>query len=290
MTSNPPSRLQILLDTLIYKLARRKFMRRHFSGRKSFQQARSSVLKALVVRAGPFTGMKYPDALACGSVLVPKLLGCYELELHPCVEKACQFQYSEIVDIGCAEGYYAVGFAMRVPGAKVYAYDTDGTALEMCRRMADLNGVSNRIETGGFCSCDTLVQLPITRRGLIISDCEGYEKDLFTPTVVASLMRCDLLVETHDCLASSKKRWFRRRKPPLVNADDCIDGSITRELCKRFENTHHIEVITNLSDVQREPMVHANEICGLTAPVKAFFLSERRGDIQQWLFLRSKAG
>ena len=284
-----PRRTQNLLDSLIYKFASRRFMRRHFSKRHSFRQARAEILKNLMVRTGPFKGMRYPDAISCGSVLVPKLLGCYEMELHRSIEAACQRRYSEIVDIGCAEGYYAVGLAMRIPGAKVYAYDTDKTALEMCQRMAKLNGVDTRVETGGFCSRDTLMQLPVTRRALIVSDCEGYEKELFSAPVIAALANCDLLIETHDCLALSRRRPLRRAKPALINADDCLGGSITRELCKRFENSHHIEIIDNISDIQREQEVHADETRGLTAPIKAFFLSEQRGSTQQWLFLRAKA-
>jgi len=264
-------------------------MRRNFSKRHSFRQARALILKNLTVRTGPFKGMKYPDAVSCGSVLIPKLLGCYEMELHPSIEDVCQRGYSEIVDIGCAEGYYAVGLAMRIPGAKVYAYDTDKTALEMCQRMAKLNGVETRLEIGGFCSGDTLMQLPVTRRALIVSDCEGYEKELFSASVVTALANCDLLIETHDCLAFSRKRFLRRTKPALINTDDCLGGSITRELCKRFENSHHIEIIDNISDIQRAQVVHADEMRGLTAPIKALFLSEQRGSTQQWLFLRAKA-
>lgn len=37
----------------------------------------------LVVRTGPFAGLRYPALRAHGSVLVPKLLGTYEAELHP---------------------------------------------------------------------------------------------------------------------------------------------------------------------------------------------------------------
>jgi len=55
-----------------------------------------------VVRSGPFQGMKYTSKSA-GSVLIPKLLGIYERELHPVLEYAISHPFQVIVDIGAAE-------------------------------------------------------------------------------------------------------------------------------------------------------------------------------------------
>src|SRR5579859_5362525 len=59
------------------------------------------------VRSGPFAGMRYVDA-SIGSAYLPKLLGIYERELHPVIEEACASRPGLIVDLGAAEGYYAV--------------------------------------------------------------------------------------------------------------------------------------------------------------------------------------
>ena len=64
------------------------------------------------VAAGPFAGMRYITR-SCGSKLAPKVIGCYERELHPAIENAIRGDYQRIIDIGCAEGYYAVGLAWR---------------------------------------------------------------------------------------------------------------------------------------------------------------------------------
>ena len=53
-----------------------------------------------------------------GSVLIPKLLGSYEQELQPLLQRLAAQNYSEIVDIGCAEGYYAIGLGGCFPRAK----------------------------------------------------------------------------------------------------------------------------------------------------------------------------
>ncbi len=76
------------------------------------------------VRAGPFAGMRYVDT-SVGSCFIPKLLGTYERELASKVEWICRQQPELVVDIGAAEGYYAIGLAMRIPAARVVAFELD---------------------------------------------------------------------------------------------------------------------------------------------------------------------
>jgi len=99
----------------------------------------------LKVRNGPFKGMMYPEISTVESTLLPKLLGSYEKEIQSCIESICQVNYSEIINIGCGEGYYAVGLALKNPNAKVFAFDINKQARVLCRKMAILNGVEDRI-------------------------------------------------------------------------------------------------------------------------------------------------
>jgi hypothetical protein len=79
------------------------------------------------VQSGPFAGMRFlpktPD-----SCLMPKLLGCYEADLHRHVVAALDRGYDTVINIGCAEGYYAVGFARLLPAIEVCAFDTEVAA------------------------------------------------------------------------------------------------------------------------------------------------------------------
>ncbi len=94
-----------------------------------------------IVRHGPFKGMKYPQKVSIGSELYPKLLGSYESELTDTINFILKQDYSTILDIGCAEGYYAVGIGRIIQNARVIAYDTDEIALKLCNQMAQLNNV-----------------------------------------------------------------------------------------------------------------------------------------------------
>src|SRR5271166_5203781 len=70
------------------------------------------------VQAGPFRGMRYIDQ-SHSSSLIPKWLGLYERELHDCIEEAIASPFQTVLDIGAAEGYYAVGLALRMHDARV---------------------------------------------------------------------------------------------------------------------------------------------------------------------------
>jgi hypothetical protein len=166
----------------------------------------------LTVANGPFKGLRYPAAESYGSLLLPKLLGSYESELHPVLERIFANDCTAIVDIGCAEGYYAIGLGLRFMGASIYAFDTSPTARRMCADMAALNGLGNRIHIGSVCDEQTLRSIPLGDRALIISDCEGYENWLFNCELAEFLTNHDVIIETHDFIdidiSSNLRRVF----------------------------------------------------------------------------------
>ncbi len=63
---------------------------------------------------GPFKGMAYPVRAAEGA-RAARVLGAYEAGLEPVIETIIRRAYATVIDIGCAEGYYAVGLARRMP-------------------------------------------------------------------------------------------------------------------------------------------------------------------------------
>ena len=148
------------------------------------------------VRAGPFAGMRY-IAEANSSALAPKLIGTYEMELHETMRSLMSRPYEVILDIGCAEGYYAVGLARAMPGATVYAYDINPAALRNLEKLVALNGISDRVISSGLCTAREIDRYA-DRRGLVICDIEGAEKELLDPATAKALHGFDILVEIHD--------------------------------------------------------------------------------------------
>ena len=194
------------------------------------RRVEADIAKQLVVRRGPFAGMKYPSVARLGSACLPKLLGVYEQELHPILNGLKDRNYKEVLNVGCAEGYYAVGLAMLYPTSTVIAYDIDARQTAFCADLASLNGVGERVKTKAACTSQTLADFPFDGRGLVLCDCEGYERDLFTAEAVANLGNCDVLVELHDH----------------------IDLTITDKLVKLFEATHTSTFIESVDTVKRQ--------------------------------------
>ncbi|HEX3699995.1 MAG TPA: hypothetical protein VHV27_04910 [Phenylobacterium sp.] len=149
-----------------------------------------------VVYGGLFKGMKYLERPSQG-LLLARLLGVYEGELHPYFEQFLAEGVDVIVDVGCAEGYYAVGLARLAPGVVVHAHDIDKTAQSLCAELARRNGVDDRVLIGGeFKPSD--FEAFAGRRALILVDAEGAEVDLLDPVQAPALAGMRIVVETHD--------------------------------------------------------------------------------------------
>lgn len=148
------------------------------------------------VMTGPFAGMKMlREQRWSDGALSPMLLGCHEQELHGPIEAEIERLSMlrcapRIVNVGCAEGYYAVGMALRLPRAAVWAIDTDDGALDIARRTAALNGVQLRIGE----PLDEALAAP----HLVIMDCEGGEFGYLDPAKFPGLLRAHIIVEVHN--------------------------------------------------------------------------------------------
>jgi hypothetical protein len=210
--------------------ANREFARRH----------------GLTVSDGPFAGMSYlPEEVATQGNLVSKLGGFYERELREAVQRwPDEPQPDVVVNVGCAEGYYAVGLALLLPQAQILAYDINLTLQDKCRRLAELNGVADRVTVGGECTPATLAGLRAQRLA-VFCDCEGYELTLLDPTLAPILSSALIIVELHDL----------------------DDPRITPTLLARFEASHEIELIAAVASSQ--------------APVDLSYLTERQRQVVQ---------
>jgi hypothetical protein len=197
-----------------------------------------------------------------------KLLGSYEVELHPWIERLVAQGFRNLINIGGAEGYHSVGLARRLPNARVVVFDTILAARKAARFLAEQNGVRNRMQFRGFCETDALLDLNIDQ-SLIFADCAGAELILLDPTIYPSLATATLLVELHD--------YF--------------DVRVTPRLVARFGQTHTIEfVAAEPRNVDNYPL-----LSGFSPADSALALDERRkvtrdGKPQRWALLTPIGG
>lgn len=219
------------------------------------------------VRMGPFAGMRYVDT-SVGSCFIPKLLGIYERELAPKVEIICRSGSDLIVDVGAAEGYYAVGLALRNPRARVVAFEMEEPGRRAIGEMARLNQVADRLLVRGRCEPrDLAAALAGSSRPVIVCDAEGYEEELLDPHDVTALRSAVILVETHEF----------------------VRCGITRELQGRFAPSHDVELIW------QEPRRRADfpwRALGTRLLPRAYLdwaVSEWRPERMCWLWMVPKA-
>jgi hypothetical protein len=159
--------------------------------------------------AGPFAGMEYIEAASEGA-LIPRLLGVYEAELHPHLAAIAADGVDCVIDVGCAEGYYAVGLARMISGAVVHAHDIDEKARLMCAELARRNGVADRVVVGGEFKPEDF-QAFAGKRVLVMVDTEGAEVDILRPEMAPALAAMDIIVETHDVYRKGALATVRER-------------------------------------------------------------------------------
>lgn len=152
----------------------------------------------ILVHGGPFHGMELAADVDPASNL-NKVVGSYEAELHTAIRELISRPPRVIVNIGAAEGYYAVGLARLIPVCLVLAFEMDPVQRRRCAETARFNGVLDRITILGKCDARTLAELDL-RDAFQLVDCEGAEVDILDPAAVPSLVRAGMLVELHDSL------------------------------------------------------------------------------------------
>jgi SAM-dependent methyltransferase len=171
------------------------------------------------IMAGVFAGMKYHRSSSEGCY-VPKLLGCYEAPLQLAVEEVIARGYRRVLNIGCAEGYYAVGLARRMPDAHIIAFDLNEQARAACGQLAEENGVSDRVTIASEFTCADFQRFA-DHSTLVLCDIEGAEHALLDPGKAPALARLDVIVEVHDC----------------------FHPGLSEEIAGRFRPTHEVTVI-----------------------------------------------
>jgi hypothetical protein len=147
------------------------------------------------VLTSPFRGMTL-SPMTYQEHLGPFLLGTYERELHPWFERAIASQFRSVLDVGSKFGYYAVGLALRMRETEVIAFDTDSWARTATREMALANNTP-RLRVEGACS-PRWMNRNLGENSFIVSDCEGYEGELFLKARTSALDSATLLIEVHD--------------------------------------------------------------------------------------------
>ena len=236
-----------------------------------------SYLKNLIIKetyykilSGPFKNLNYKtDTESVGSAYWPKLIGTYEKELNIIIEGVLAKNpqlIDGVVNIGAAEGYYAVGLAQRLKNVYVTAFESQLQGQKLIRSLAELNHVSDKITIFGTCKHQSLNQSLLQfSHPLIICDIEGFEITLLDPNLV-DFSKSYLLVEIHNF----------------------IDNRIGQTLYERFRSTHEIEQIWSTPRTREDFPFKNLYINLLPFNYLNVFLNEHRPCTMHWYFMTPK--
>ncbi len=228
---------------------------------KRIEDIGNSLFPKKIVYSGPFKDLKYKDFSSHGSSIYAKLLGSYEAELHDFVNLMISSDLDYVVDVGCAEGYYAVGFALKLKDIKVHAFDISEYAQKLCKDMSILNDVSNKVIIKGEVNKNFFLNLPKDKKGLIIFDCEGAESELIDEKVLNHLSNCNFMVELHEFIVRG----------------------IENKLIRLFENSHNTKIIESVDDYRRPDRWPLPILKNIAYQDQLEFYKEGRPGLMKWV-------
>jgi hypothetical protein len=208
---------------------------------------------------GPCAGLRYPaNRLPDIDAPIAKIVGRYERQLHEPLARAIHAGRDPFIDVGCAEGYYAVGLALRRRELTIHAYDHARSARSLCADLAAVNGCSEQLQLHVHCDARQLRRLPL-EHALVLADVEGAEFALFSEDTISLLGGAVVIIELH--------------RPP--------DDPAVAALLARFLPSHSAERLRGIApDPEAIPALSF-----LSVDERAAAASEWRTEEQTWLVL-----
>lgn len=227
-------------------------LRPHLKGTEAFDSGR--------IEQGYLAGIRFGDVENLQAGIAQKLLGVYEVELTDALKQIDSRKYDWIVNIGAAEGLYSIAFSRKWRDIPIYSFEQDFCTRQLLRSVITLNGAKSVVVRGEF-RLEHLRALSDDGNGLIFSDCEGFERLLFSTETIQYFKGHDLVIETHDHL---------------------VDGVHTN-VKDTLTNSHNVKEIDQLSLENRSARVEDDEFKKLENTIQCAILNEDRHPKNRWL-------
>ena len=238
------------------------------------QSARQRVLDHLQglyggqVQYGLFKGMELGGEVWWSKYdLSTKILGVYEEHVLARIGEFYSASSAPFIDIGAADGYFAVGVAKSLPAAKVFAFEISDRGRSVLQNNAQLNECSSAIAVGDEATYEALANIiSMHQSALVLIDIEGDEYQLLDSEMLSLLSSSTVIVELHPRKVADG--WHLQQK--LMQ--DAAKFFETEILVRETYNPNMFEELSEFSDEDR---------------LLAF--SEGRKAVGLWLILTPKA-
>ena len=265
---------KISQDGLRYAVVRLVMAILFLREKDAIHDARQKVLIKLAllhnykVAYGPFKGMKLNSNVWWGKLdLTNKMLGAYEDHVLHKILDFIQVTDGPFVDIGAADGYFAVGMAFGGHCDEVVAYEISASGRECLVANINANGCEDIViakNEADYKSLENLINAH--ESAVILVDIEGAEYDLLNNDVLELLKNCFIICELHPF---------------------CVDHGTEREQ----ELIQNAERVFDVSFIQRDYYApnRFSELDAFSDEERLLAFSEGRPTNMKWLILEPKS-
>lgn len=220
------------------------------------------------VRYGPFRGLKLERDTWWGRLdLGSQCLGFYEREILNYIDCIQPGDFSTFIDIGAADGYYAIGMLKSRKIRKAICFEQSEKGREAIRKNWQCNGSERVLEIFAEANPMTICALPQAdlSGSLVLVDIEGAEFDLLVEQSLKALKSCTIIIEIHNWIDDFPARY----------------AAFLRNAAKHF-------VIEILAPVERFT-TSIPELRDFTDDNRLLLISERRPCLMRFLKLIPRA-
>ena len=195
------------------------------------QRAKNKVLNKIIlehghkVAYGTFKGMKLSkNTYWSKNDIITHILGVYEKHvLKKIIEFSKKGNYP-FIDIGAADGYFAIGMAFSETFKKIYAFEIDEEGRRSLNRNIENNLCKDKVVVDIEANFETLKEIvDKNKSAVILIDIEGSEFDLLDDNLLQLLSNCYIVCELHPTLSAN---GFEKQNILINNAKAFFDVSI----------------------------------------------------------------
>ena len=215
------------------------------------------------VQQGPFKGMVMNEDQFWGQGdSSSKILGLYEKEIQDLIVSIQKDKkYSTFVDIGGADGFFAIGSLVNNLFKKCEVFEISKKGRISIQKNSKQNNVYDSIRIHDKASKASLTKIDNINNSLILCDIEGGEYELFDEKLIKKIYPSDIIIEIH-----------KNKENSLVNFE------------KRFTKIYSITKITQ----EPRSLKNFKELENINDNNRALITSEGRSCVQEWWHLSPK--
>ena len=219
------------------------------------------------VAHGAFKGMKLNKKLWWSkNDRITQTLGIYEEHILKKITHFAKSGTSTLIDVGAADGYFAVGMAYSNICQKVYAFEIEKEGRDRLLENANANKCNNKIKVFGKADVESISKIIKGEdKVIVLIDIEGGEYELFNEDMLTVLRGNYVICELH---------------PWMVDGGDSLQIKLLSKASEQF----NVELIKR--DTYRPNMF--SEFDNLSDEERLIAVGEGREKNMQWMVLTPK--